>query len=212
MSSEIMGSGMVGTLTLTTLVSLFTLAGTAVPFYRGLRVFIEAWAATRLVDKAELQRADQDASRGGVEPLGKLLVQVIQKSVRESGDNQPVDFIVDASKQYVMNEYDSHYSQRISMYANILPPIGFIGTTTGLFILFLSMRVASDSLELGALALALTSSIFALIGFAILEALKIFLYGRMLGSLTHVLAMRGSGPRQPASSDAAAAKPSAQTA
>ena len=210
MSSELLESGLLGTLALTTLVSLFTLAGTGVPFYRGLRIFFDAHAATRVVQKSELRQGTRAAEPSGVEPLGKLLVRIIQKSVRESGDEQPLDFIIDASRQYVMNEYDAHYSQRISMYANILPPIGFIGTTTGLFILFLSMRVASDSLELSALALALTSSIFALIGFAVLEGLKIYLYGRMLASLSHVLAMRGSSPRTSQPADPATAKPATQ--
>ena len=49
-----------------------------------------------------------------------------------------------------------------------------------MLILFFSMHTSSASLELGALALALTSSIFALIGFAVLEAIKIRLYGRLL--------------------------------
>ena len=55
-----------------------------------------------------------------------------------------------------------------------------LGTTGGLFVLFLSMQIASGSLELSALAMALTSSIFALVAFAILEALKFQLYRRML--------------------------------
>ena len=69
------------------------------------------------------------------------------------------------------------------MCANILPPIGFIGTTGGLMILFVSMRVASDSLELGALAVALGSSIFALVGYTFLEGLRFRLYRRLLARL-----------------------------
>jgi hypothetical protein len=69
------------------------------------------------------------------------------------------------------------------MYTNILPPIGFIGTTFGFMILFLSMRMENDSLELGALAMALSSSLFALVGFALLEGLKIRLYRRLLSGL-----------------------------
>ena len=95
--------------------------------------------------------------------------------------------MIDASRQYAVNEYDSHYAQRISMYSNILPPLGFIGTTSGLLILFFSMHAASASLELGALALALVSSILALMGFAVLEGLKIGLYGRLLSCLDHAL-------------------------
>jgi len=69
------------------------------------------------------------------------------------------------------------------MYANILPPIGFIGTTCGLAILLVSMRASHDMLQMGALALALSSTIFALIGYALLEGLKIHLYGRLARSI-----------------------------
>ena len=69
------------------------------------------------------------------------------------------------------------------MYANILPPIGFIGTTCGLAILLLSMRISHDMLQMGALALALSSTIFALVGYAMLEGMKIHLYGRLARSI-----------------------------
>ena len=101
---------------------------------------------------------------------------------------QPREFVLDATKQYALTEYDSHLARMISMYANRLPPLGFIGTTAGLLVLFVSMRLDNDSLELGALALALLSSIAALIGFAVLEALKIRLYGRALACVDDVLA------------------------
>ena len=93
--------------------------------------------------------------------------------------------LLDATRQYVMNEYDAHFARPISMYANLLPPLGFIGSTGGMLILFLSIHLANGALELGALALALTSSIFALVGFAALESVKIRLYRRLLGSLDH---------------------------
>jgi hypothetical protein len=118
-----------------------------------------------------------------------LMVRTLVKSLRES-QGHPREFIVDATKQYVVNEYDAHYARRISMYANLLPPIGFIGTTTGLLVLFIAMHLAEGSLELGALAIALTSSIFALIGFSMLEGLKIRLYGRLLACLDEVLELQ----------------------
>ncbi len=46
-----------------------------------------------------------------------------------------------------------------------------------------------DSLELSALAIALTSSVFALVAYAALEGLKIRLYARLLGSLRDVEAL-----------------------
>ena len=57
------------------------------------------------------------------------------------------------------------------------------------FVLFISRRMADAPLELGALALALTTSIFALIGFAVLEALKIRLYARLLACVDDVVGL-----------------------
>ncbi len=88
-----------------------------------------------------------------------------------------------------MNAYDTAYAQKLSMYANLLPPIGFIGTTLGLMILFASMHLTNQALEVGALGIALTSTIFALVGFASLEALKIRLYNRLLGCIDHALGL-----------------------
>jgi len=78
------------------------------------------------------------------------------------------------------------------MYANILPPIGFIGTTAGLMVLFTSMRLASDNLELGGLALALSSTLYALLGYATIEGLKIRLYRRFLECLDDVIGVPGA--------------------
>jgi hypothetical protein len=189
-------SGVGSTVLITVVVSAMTLLGTAVPFVRGLRVFLRALAATRPVTPRELEGSVGSAERS-VEPLAALMLRVLHKSLRSDGESLPADFVVDASRQYAMHEYESNYAQRISMYANILPPIGFIGTTTGLFVLFLSMRVASESLELSALALALTSSIFALLGFAVLEGLKIFLYGRLLASLAGALDLQRRSAASP---------------
>ena len=173
---------------LTGLVSALSLCVVWIPFFGGLRVALRAAAATRKLRASELRQGSEAISAGGVEPLAMTLIRVLRKSLFESDrESYPTEFVVDASKQYAMNEYDSQYAQPISMYANLLPPIGFIGTTTGLLILFLSMHASSESLELGALALALTSSIFALVAFAILEGMKIRLYTRLLGSLQHAL-------------------------
>jgi hypothetical protein len=161
----------------TALVSAVALLAVWVPFYRGLKLSLRARGATRRVARKAL--AEGAGAEGEVDCLALLMARVLAKSLRES-QGHPAEFVIDASRQYVHNEYDSNYARLISMYANLLPPIGFIGTTTGMLILFFSMHTSSASLELGALALALTSSIFALVGFALLEAIKIRLYGRLL--------------------------------
>ncbi len=175
-------------LVLTCALSALALAAVWFPLYRGLRLCLEARAATRRLEEPELKRRMQQ-SRSPGDPLALLMLRTLVKSLHE-GTDHPREFIVDATKQYVVNEYDAHYARPISMYANLLPPIGFIGTSAGLLVLFIAMHMASGGLELGALAIALTSSIFALIGFSTLEGLKIRLYGRMLACVDEVLELQ----------------------
>ena len=173
-----------------TVLTAVSLLAVFVPLWRGLAVCLRARAATQAVGKSELKAAIR-AKPGGREPLAVMMTRVFASSLQEADrESLPIDFALDASKQYAVNEYESHYSHVISMYANLLPPVGFIGTTTGMMILFVSMHLSDSSLEIGALAVALLSSIFALMGFAMLEALKIRLYGRLLRALDQVAALR----------------------
>jgi hypothetical protein len=166
------------------LVSVVSLLAVAVPLYRGLRICLRARGATRWLKASALEGGARVAVG---DSLALLMLRVLTRSLADDGDEAvPQDFVLDASKQYVMNEYGANYANVISMYANLLPPIGFIGTTSGMLILLMSMHLSDASLELGALALALTSSIFALIGFALLESLKIRLYGRLMRCLAEV--------------------------
>lgn len=48
------------------------------------------------------------------------------------------------------------------------------------------MHMADSSLELGALAVALTSRVFALVAFSVLEGVKVRLYRRLLVCLSDV--------------------------
>jgi hypothetical protein len=174
---------------MTWIVSSASLLAVWVPFYRAFKLCLQAWRATRLMAPAELSKA-AESTQPAVEPMAMLMMRTLQKALRENEDHgHPTDFIYDATRQYVVNEYDTHYTTLVSMYAGLLPPIGFIGTTGGMLILFLSMHFANSSLELGALAVALTSSIFALMAYAVLEGLKIRLYGRLLESLDVVHAL-----------------------
>ena len=101
-------------------------------------------------------------------------------------EGQPSDFVFDASRQYVMNEYEHNYARLIAMYANLLPPLGFVGTTGGMLLNFLSMHNNDEGLEVISLALALSSSFFALFSFAMLDALKLRLYSRLLAATRDV--------------------------
>jgi hypothetical protein len=177
---------------LTGLMTLISFGIVCVPFYRGLRLCVQAFSATRRVPRSQLQRAA--ASEGGerAESLAVLMVRVLTKSLRES-DEHPTEFVLDATKQYVMNEYDVHYGRPISRYANLLPPLGLLGTSIGMLMLLLSMHFASERLELAALALTLTKTIFALVSFAVLEATKIRLHGRLLACLDDAVSLHRAG-------------------
>ena len=169
----------------------------SIPFYRGLRLCLVARAATRRFEPGELRRRLEAPTAAG-EPLSVLMLRTLVDSLRARGD-QPREFIVDATKQYVVNEYDIHYARPIAMYANLLPPIGPAGTTAGMLALFVSLHRANSSLELGALAIALLSSMFALMGFATLESLKLRLYGRLLDCVDDVLALQRRAEERQAS-------------
>jgi len=153
------------------------------PLTQGAVLCWRARIATRLPARDE---AEPNNSSGG--RVVSLAHEVFSAASRDHPTETPVAFVRDATKQLVVDEYESSFAQPISMYANILPPIGFIGTTCGLAVLLLSMRVSHDILQLGALALALSSTIFALIGYATLESMKIHLYRRLSRSIDAGLA------------------------
>jgi hypothetical protein len=183
--------GILGEDGLTISVTLLTLVIVWIPFVRGIRVTFKGWTATRWLGRPELDRVVGRGADGtgvtdeGVEPLAAHMARILANSLAEDA-TQSRDFVLDASRQYVISEYDLYYTRPISMFASLMPPIGFIGTTVGMLILFVSMHRADTSLELGALAIALTSSIFALIAYAILESVKIRLYNRLLLALREV--------------------------
>jgi biopolymer transport protein ExbB/TolQ len=169
--------------------TLVALAAVWVPFVRGMRLCMQAWKATERLTPAELsKKSGSKKVEGEAEAISVLMMRVLRKSMRqnEMSDHYPSDFVFDAARQYVMHEYSSHYAGLISMYASLLPPIGFVGTTGGMLILFLSMHLGDSALELGALAVALTSSVFALVAFSILEGMKVRLYRRLLVCLSDV--------------------------
>jgi hypothetical protein len=193
---------------LTGLMTLISFGIVSVPFFRGMQLCVRAMSATRRVPRSQLQRAAGSESGERAESLSVLMVRVLGRSLRES-DDQPTEFVLDATKQYVMNEYDVHYARPITMYANLLPPLGLLGTSLGMLMLLLSMHFASETLELAALALTLTKTIFALVSFAILEAIKIRLHGRLLACLDDAVtlhrAAEGERRRPPLAARAAPA-------
>ncbi len=164
-----------GELRVTLVVCAISLVAVGIPLTQGA---VLCWRARRAT--AVPRERDAHAPGAGVTALTRL---VASSAADQLDGSHSLPFVRDAAKQLVIDDYETSFAQPISMYANILPPIGFIGTTCGLAVLLLSMRISNDVLQMGALALALSSTIFALVGYAVLESLKIHLYGRLARSI-----------------------------
>ena len=167
-----------------------SLVAICVPLWRGLALCGRAYMATRFMPRPALEKSLKFSTKGPANSIAVLMLRVLAKSLR-SPDARAVasDFVVDASRQYVMNEYEATYARPISMYSNLLPPVGLAGNAIGMLILLVSKHMAGTPLELGALGLALSSTIFALLGYASIEAIKLRLYGRMLRCLDEVVSL-----------------------
>jgi hypothetical protein len=178
-----------GLITLALFVTVAAIVGVVIPSLLGLRAALRAFSVTRRLDDREIERALRSERADAGEPVAVQVLRVLRSSLRENADRMPTAFLVDASRQYVVNEVRAGYFDPISMFANILPPIGFIGTLIGLVVLVLSKQSGSETLELVGLAGAVSKSILALFFFIVLESLKILLYGRMMRGLDDALGL-----------------------
>jgi hypothetical protein len=166
------------------IVTILALIAVWFPFYWGLRACMRGFAVTRKPSAAEIKAALERDTATVHEPIAVQVLRVLRASQKDNPEKMPMAFLIDASRQYVSNEYEANYAKPITLFSNILPPIGFIGTLFGLVVLVLGKGGEGDAmLEMVGLAGAVSKSICALFGFIVLEALKIRLYGRMLAGL-----------------------------
>lgn len=171
-------------------VSLISLLAVWWPLMHGALLCWRARAATRVPTAAgTTENATACAPIGHVGGRIAELVREVRAANAAATAGEPDAFVRDAAKQLVVEEYEASFAEPISMYSNLLPPIGFIGTVCGLALLLYSMRMESEALILSGLAMALSSTIFALVGYAVLEAVKIHLYGRLARSIDAGLAL-----------------------
>lgn len=89
----------------------------------------------------------------------------------------PDAFIRDASFQFSERYFNEKFLEPISMTANLMPPLGFIGTIMGMVIHFLTNTGTLNSeLTIAGIATALYTTFIALICFTFLEFLKKVFY------------------------------------
>ncbi len=88
----------------------------------------------------------------------------------------PETFIQDAAFQYSEKFFEERYLNPIAMVANLMPPLGFIGTIIGMVVHFLSGSATLNThLAVAGIATALYTTFIAMICYTILEFfLKVF--------------------------------------
>lgn len=93
----------------------------------------------------------------------------------------PDEFIRDAAFQFSERYIEEKFIEPIAMLANLLPPIGFIGTIIGMVIHFLSNSGSLNSdITVAGIATALYTTFIGLIGFTCLEFFR-----KIFHSLAH---------------------------
>lgn len=90
----------------------------------------------------------------------------------------PDAFIRDAAFQFSERYFEEKFLSPISMMANLMPPLGFIGTIIGMVVHFLSNSgTLKSDLAIAGIATALYTTFIGLVCFTILEFLKKVFYG-----------------------------------
>lgn len=84
-------------------------------------------------------------------------------------------FLHDATRQVAENIFNGKYLDKISMCANLLPPIGLWGTVAGMIVIFLYTGDPGSALSKGAVGTKLWSTFLALIYYVTLEGLSLLL-------------------------------------
>lgn len=89
----------------------------------------------------------------------------------------PDTFIRDAAFQFSERYFESKFLEPLSMLANLMPPLGFIGTILGMVIQFLSNTgdLKSD-ITIAGIATALYTTFLALILYTFVEFMKRFFF------------------------------------
>lgn len=157
--------------------AVYTTSG--ILFLNGLWISIKAFIWLRNVDDQTIETRLEEAPYAD-DPL----VMIVAKTVHGAG-GKPGEglsdrlFVADATRQMVENLFENRYMEALAMSANLLPPLGFLGTVFGMILIFLVKVDPGSELNTVGLGVALFTTLAALILFVILEIVKMGLL-RML--------------------------------
>ncbi|MFZ5563117.1 MAG: MotA/TolQ/ExbB proton channel family protein [Thermodesulfobacteriota bacterium] len=153
--------------------AVYTTSG--ILFLNGLWISIKAFIWLRGVDSQTI--ADQlDEPPRADDPLVTIVTKTVHRAVHNP-DTGGADglFVADATRQMVENMFDNRYMEPMTLSANLLPPLGFIGTVFGMILIFLVKVDPGSELNTIGLGAALFTTLAALILFVALEIIKMWL-------------------------------------
>jgi biopolymer transport protein ExbB/TolQ len=146
-------------------------------FFLGCILAVRAFLYARVVETAHLDRVKGTAATPEdslTESVSKILWSTVRDEER-TGQLAATPFLHDATRQVAENTFDGKYLSKISMCANLLPPIGLWGTVAGMIVIFLYSGDPGNALNKGAVGTKLWSTFLALFYYVSLEAVSLFL-------------------------------------
>jgi biopolymer transport protein ExbB/TolQ len=146
-------------------------------FILGLILSIRAFFYAGGADTAHLDRikgAEATPNDGLTESVAKILWSTARDE-EKTGQMAAKPFLHDATRQVAENMFEGKFLSKISMCANLLPPIGLWGTVAGMIVIFLYTGDPGNALNKGAIGTKLWSTFLALFYYVSLEAMVLFL-------------------------------------
>ena len=131
--------------------------------------------------KKELVKAIQSPVDAFDVPIMILTAKTLYDAVLSHKQaREPIFYgaLEDSTEQIMENFLDSRYIRPITLYANVLPPIGFIGTVVGMILVFSAGSDSAVAINTKGLGIALLSTLYALSGFVLIELVKIWIVNR----------------------------------
>ena len=146
-------------------------------FILGCILSVRAFLYSRRADAGyldQIKHMEPSPEDGFAESVSKIL----WSTAHGDGDCSqlpPKVFLHDATRQVAENMFNGRYLDKISMCANLLPPIGLWGTVAGMIVIFLYTGDPGNALNKGAIGTKLWSTFLALIYYVALEAISLLL-------------------------------------
>jgi len=153
-------------MTLTTTIFIFA-------FAMAIRAFLHAKSSAP--DYLDSVKDNPASPKDNLAESAAKILWSTSKNEDKNGYTAPPEFLRDATRQVVENDFDGKFVNRISMCANLLPPIGLWGTIAGMIVIFLYTGDPGNALNKGAIGTKLWSTFLALLYYVSLEAICLLL-------------------------------------